>query len=203
MSPPADFSLTGKPGTTHDVNIRSLSERYHDFYVTAEKDRGWYLYANRVWRREWERFRLTELGDNRVHIWAFANGKYISADFYDGSPFYPGFPGFPGQPNPAIQQLMSGALRASSDGAGERETFILEPLGNNAFGIRALHNGKYVTAVLNEEARLVARNPTRNSWETFEIRPAVYDPIPTPPGVGHPQMPYGGSIFTKRIPAWE
>lgn len=142
---PADLTLTGQRGRTIDVNIRSLSEKFHDFYVTAEKDRNWGLYATRTWRREWERFRLTEQGENHVDLFAYANSKYVVANF-------PSLQFVPPKARLA-QAMMTGMLTASGGGLGEFETFILEPLGNSIFGIRCHHNNKYVTTVLNEESR--------------------------------------------------
>lgn len=114
-------------------------------YVAAERGiTNAPLRANRNRIGQWEKFKVENAGNGKVHFKALANNKYVQARLNDG-----------------------GKMLASTNNKRGWETFTWESRGNGKVALKAFNN-KYVQARLNlgtNELAAIADNV--QGWETF------------------------------------
>ncbi|WP_010177816.1 T9SS type A sorting domain-containing protein [Aquimarina agarilytica] len=114
-------------------------------YVVAERGiSGAPLRANRNAIGQWEKFKVENAGNGKVHFKALANNKYVQARISDG-----------------------GKMLANTNNKLGWETFTWESRGNGKVALKAFNN-KYVQARLNlatNELAAIADNV--QGWETF------------------------------------
>ncbi|WP_010182995.1 choice-of-anchor Q domain-containing protein [Aquimarina agarilytica] len=114
-------------------------------YVVAERNlTDAPLKANRNRLGQWEKFRVENAGNGKVHLKALANNKYVQARIND-----------------------NGKMLASTNNKLGWETFTWESKGNGKVALKAFNN-KYVQARLNLATKeLAAIADTARDWETF------------------------------------
>lgn len=134
----------------HDVPKpvpRLVAIRAHDEkFVTADRNRGGQLVADRFEVGEWERFFLHDVGDGLIRLQS-SEGRFVSAESGGGR-----------------------EVAANRDAAGDWETFRLFPRGPRRVALQS-HGGLFVTADANRGGLLVADRVKVQVWEEFEVLP--------------------------------
>jgi hypothetical protein len=124
----------------YDVALRA----HNGQYVVAEGGGGRELRADRPGVREWETFKLIELGGSRVALRA-NDGSYVAAEGGGGGP-----------------------LVANRRDIRAWETFERIDLGENRIALRA-SNGQFVVAEDGGGGPVLANRDLRQAWETFTL----------------------------------
>ena len=169
-------------GTTNPIALQASN----GMYVCAGGGGG-FVYANSPWTREWETFKLIDLGNNNIALQA-NNGQYVCAGgggggfVYANSPWTREWETFKlidlGNNNIALQANNGQYVCAGGGGGGfvyanspwtrEWETFKLIDLGNNNIALQA-NNGQYVCAGGGGGGFVYANSPWTREWETFKL----------------------------------
>ena len=131
----------------------SLFSLANNKFVCADNTGSSSLTANRTgvdnWGQEgWEQFRVIDLGGGKVALQSQANGMYVCAEKTGRTP-----------------------LIANRPSAGDWEAFYWEPQPDGTVALKAVSNGKYISADLNKSNPpcLWATRGSVSAWEKFAV----------------------------------